>query len=325
MRDRQVRIGVLGCSEFSARAMIPAMQASPQVCLAGVASRDLARAQMFAERFGCEAIEGYARLIESDATDAVYVPLPPGLHGEWVERCLDAGKHVLVEKPFVPTEAAARRLIEKARAKGLAIVENMLFPHHSQTAWVREQLAAGLVGEVRLFRCTFSIPPLKDENFRYAAELGGGVLLDMGPYMVRFATLFLGDGVVLQAAALRMDPARGIDISGSAQFVNPRGQVAQVSFSFDTHYQCSWEFLGTVGRLVVERGLTPPPSLSPVVHIERREGRESITLPADNYYKKMCVHFAHTTRDAGLREEEFGKLETAMKYLEQIGHSAERR
>ncbi|MCX6907815.1 MAG: Gfo/Idh/MocA family oxidoreductase [Verrucomicrobia bacterium] len=321
---KRLGIGVLGCSEFAARAMIPGMKEVPEIELRAVASREAAKAKSYAGRFGCDAIEGYDRLLKREDIDAVYVPLPPGLHEEWVSRSLDAGKHVLVEKPFTLDEATATRLIGKARERRLLVVENMLFPHHSQFAWVREQLKSGLVGTLRLCRSTFTIPPLKPGNFRYDADLGGGALLDLGPYVVRFATAFLGEKLTLRSAVVCMDSTRHVELTVSAEFSNADGLAAQVACGFDTHYQCNWEFLGTKAKLVVERGYTPPPGFTPTVRIERQNQREKMILPADNHYRNMWRSFARVVLGGEPFEPHWLELERQAKYLDQIRIEAAR-
>jgi predicted dehydrogenase len=311
----RLRFGVLGCSEFAGRAMIPAIKDTPEIELKAVASRELAKARGFADRFGCDAVGGYGRLLEREDIDAVYVPLPPGLHEEWVLRSLDAGKHVLVEKPFAGTAEIGVALVRRAKEQKLLILENFLFLHHSQFAWVRDCLAKGTLGELRLLRTTFTIPPLKPDNFRYQSALGGGALLDLAPYVVRFARVFLGEPITLMGAIIREDPVRRVDVSGTAQFVNKSGLVAQVAYGFDTHYQCFWEFLGTQAKLVVERGYTPPPGFTPVVRIESQGRREEIVLPADNHYRNMCRHFARTVIEGGGFETQLSDLASQARCL----------
>lgn len=105
---------------------------------------------------------------------------------------------------------------------------------------------------------------------------------------------------------------------GTASFANDNGQVAQLAYGFDTHYQCTWEFLGTEARLVVERGYTPPPGFTPVVRIERQNHREETVLPADNHYRNMRRFFAQTI----LGGDNFGvrcdAIANQAKYLDQI-------
>ncbi len=186
-----LRMGVMGCANIAWRAMIPAMIACKEIHLVAIASRTREKAQKFADQFNCDAIVGYEHLLGRDDIDAVYMPLPTGLHDEWVAKTLEAGKHILVEKSFAENYASARSMVSLAQEKNLLVMENFLFPHHAQHAWVSDLIARGELGEIQLLRSTFGFPPLPRDNFRYNKALGGGALLDAGAYVVKAATLFL--------------------------------------------------------------------------------------------------------------------------------------
>ncbi|MBW2345214.1 MAG: Gfo/Idh/MocA family oxidoreductase, partial [Deltaproteobacteria bacterium] len=103
--------------------------------------------------------------------DAVYMPLPTGLHEEWVLKTLEAGKHILVEKSFAENIRSARAMVDLARGKKLLVLENFLFPHHLQHAWVNDLIARDELGDIHLLRCTFGFPPLPGNNFRCGQSL----------------------------------------------------------------------------------------------------------------------------------------------------------
>jgi NDP-hexose-3-ketoreductase len=293
-----IRFGVMGCSAFALRAMIPAFCQNPKTELIAIASRDEAKAAKAASAHGCNAIDGYQALLEIPGLDAVYIPLPTGLHEEWVHRALDAGKHVLIEKSLASDFTTASSMIEKARGLGLLVLENFLFPRHTQHAWVQNQIASGTIGDCRIFRATFTIPPLNADNFRYNSTLGGGALLDTGAYMVKSALSFLGPNLRILVSTLEIDPKRDIDIRGTATFINDNGMIAQTAWGFDTSYQCSWEFIGSQGRILCSRALTPPPDFEPQVRIESPKGHSDIHLPSDNHYLKQIDHFTRTLRNS---------------------------
>ena len=290
--DQRLRVGVIGCANIAWRSMLPAMLACDQIQLVAVASRTVEKALKFGDRFGCDPIAGYEQLLTRDDIDAVYIPLPTGLHELWVMNALMTGKHVLVEKSFAPTYEAAQRMVALAQAQNLLILENFLFPHHSQHSWVMARLTQGELGPVHLLRSTFGFPPLSPENIRYQPELGGGALLDVGTYGVKLATLLLGDDLTLLGATLEFDPQQRVDIYGDVMLRNPQGQVAQISFGFNYYYQCHYELLGTQGKLIVERAFTPPPGVKPIVRIEQQGYTQVFTLAADNYYVNMLQFWA---------------------------------
>ena len=290
----KLRIGVMGCADIAWRAMIPAMMECEDVFLVAIASRTEEKARKFADRFKCNAFVSYEKLLDRDDIDAVYMPLPTGLHEEWVLKTLEAGKHILVEKSFAENIRSARAMVDLARGKKLLVLENFLFPHHLQHAWVNDLISRGDLGGIHLLRCTFGFPPLPRDNFRYDRKLGGGALLDAGAYVVKASQLFLGSDLKVLGAKLKYDDDLGVDIYGDAMFKNNMGQIAQVSFGFNYFYQCNYEFLGTKGKLVVERAFTPPPGFRPTVHLEYQDRKQEFTLAEDNYYANMCRFFART-------------------------------
>ena len=291
-----LRIGVMGCANIARRAMIPAILECKNTSLVAVASRTPEKAREFGREFHCDAIVGYERLLERDDIDAVYMPLPTGIHAEWVSKTLEAGKHLLVEKSFAQDYASAESMILLAREKNLLVLENYLFLHHSQHQWVLDFLKQGHLGEIHLFRCTFGFPPLPKDNFRYDPGLGGGALLDAGGYVLKAAQAFLGPNLALVGAALHYDNAQGIDIYGEAMLRSTEGQVAQLAFGFDYFYQCNYELLGTKGKLTVERAFTPPPGFRPTVRFEKQDARQEFLLPADNHYRNMFDFFDTTVQ-----------------------------
>lgn len=187
-----LRIGVIGCAAIARRRMLPAMRAHPGIEIAAVASRDAAKAADTAEQFGCRPVTGYEKLLALDEVQAVYVPLPAALHEQWIEAALAAGKHVLAEKPLTTDPVRTRRLMDLARARGLTLMENVMFVHHSRHAAVKRLVGEGAIGELRAFQASFTIPALPGDDIRYRPELGGGSLYDVGVYPVRAAVHFLG-------------------------------------------------------------------------------------------------------------------------------------
>ncbi|MFF5706486.1 Gfo/Idh/MocA family protein [Streptomyces sp. NPDC012794] len=292
-----VRIGVLGCADIARRRMLPALRAAPGARLVAVASRDAAKAGATAAESGCEAVTGYAALLERDDIDAVYVPLPAALHAEWVEAALRAGKHVLAEKPLTTDLASTRRLMALAEGTGRVLRENVMFVHHSQHAAVRALVADGAIGEPRSFRAEFSIPRLPDSDIRYDAALGGGALWDTGVYPVRAALHFLGDRLEAEAAVLvRGGPGRGVDTGGTALLRTPEGVCAQLAFGLDHGYRSAYEITGSEGRITVDRAFTPPAGHPPLVRLERRTGAEEIVLAPDDQVLAAVTAFTAAVR-----------------------------
>jgi NDP-hexose-3-ketoreductase len=230
--------------------------------------------------------------LDRDDVDAVYIALPTGMHHAWARRALEAGKHVLVEKPLATSLAEAEELVATARKCGRWLADNFGFVHHSQHASVRKLIADGRIGQPRMFSGAFGIPPLPANDIRYRPELGGGALLDLGVYPLRAAQLMLGTDLTVVGSVLRMDADRGVDLGGSALLSSAQGVTVQVTFSFQSSYRSTYSIWGSAGRITVGRAFTPPATMQPVLRLERQGSVEDITLPADDQFANLTRSFA---------------------------------
>ncbi|MEV6873079.1 Gfo/Idh/MocA family oxidoreductase [Amycolatopsis sp. NPDC051128] len=293
----QLRFAVLGCASIAWRKMLPALAGDPDVAVVALASRAPAKAARFAARFGGEAVTGYDRLLARDDLDAVYIPLPAALHAEWVERALDAGLHVLAEKPLATTAKDAERLVALAAERGLTLFENFMFRCHSQHAAVSETVAAGTIGTVRSLTAEFTIPAPAPGDMRYDPEVGGGALLDIGVYPVRTALDFLGEDSDVAGATLNVDARLRVDVGGSALLAGPAGRTAHVTFGMRHGYRSRYELTGDKGRITALWAYTPPAGHAPVIRIESGNGVEERTLPPDDQFAAVVRRFVSCARD----------------------------
>jgi NDP-hexose-3-ketoreductase len=293
-----VRFGVVGCADIAWRRTLPALDAEEGAEIVAIAGRSEEKTERFAGRFGAEAVHSYEALVAHPGVDAVYVPLPLMLHAPWTERALLAGKHVFVEKPLAHDHASAARLVGIAAERGLVLLENFMFLHHSQHAAVAARLADGVVGELRGFSCAFTIPPKPEGDIRYQPEVGGGALHDIGVYPVRAALRFLGPDVEVAGATLRRDPARGgVVLSGNVLLSTPSGVTAQLTFGMEHSYRTEYALYGSTGVLSLDRVFTPPASFQPVLRVQRQDHREEITLPADDQFAGIAALFVRAVRE----------------------------
>ncbi|WP_331723717.1 MULTISPECIES: Gfo/Idh/MocA family oxidoreductase [unclassified Streptomyces] len=295
----RVRVAVLGCADIALRRMLPAMAASADVELIAVASRDAHKANETARRFGCAAVHGYDALLARDDVDAVYVPLPAALHDVWVEAALRAGKHVLAEKPLTTSQVRTAELLRLASARGLALVENVLFVHHGQHAAVRALVRDGAIGQTRSLQASFAVPARPEHDIRYRAALGGGALWDVGVYPVRAALYLLGSPLTVAGAVLMSDPGREVDTSGAALLRSEAGAVAHLTFGIGHAYHSGYELRGSEGRITVDRAFTPPADHRPVLRLERGTRTEEIALAPEDQVAAAVSAFARAVREGG--------------------------
>lgn len=316
---KKIRIGVLGCASIARRSMIPAIL---QLCdlfeLVGIASRDTAKAAEWAAEFGCNAYDGYEQLVAAPNVDALYIPLPTGLHKEWINSALLAGKHVYAEKSIASCYDDADIMVANAGLYGLALMEGFMFQYHSQHQQVKQLLASGAIGELRHFHSSFGFPPLPDGDFRYDNEVGGGVLLDAAGYPLRAAHFLLGEQFEVRAATLYQDVSKGTQIYGSAFLTNQQGIGASLAFGFDNFYQCRYELVGQKGKITAERAFTPRPDFSPKIVLELSSDTRVIEAAPDNHFVKALWRFHSAICSNQMRTALYREILIQSKSLAQI-------
>ena len=295
--EQQLRVGVVGCADIAERRMLPAMRRQPLVDVVAVASRSTAKAAAFAAKFDCVGITGYQELLDRDDIDAVYLPLPPGLHLEWTVKALRAGKHVLCEKPLSVNAADAATAVAVAREEGLLLMESFMFLHHRQHETIRKLVADGVIGDLRAFTSDFGFPPLPADADRYLAR-HASALLEVGVYPIRAAQLYLGDELDVLGAHLRLGPSGQLDVSGSALLSSAAGVTAQLTFGLEHYYRCEYSLWGSKGQISLRRAYTTPDTHAPIVRIERQDHVEEVTLPTDHQFVNIAGAFARTALDA---------------------------
>ena len=188
-----VKWGILSTADIN-RKLIPGAHASPKVELIAVASRDTGRAEAYAGEWEIDRAYGsYDALLADPDIEAVYIPLPNTLHCDWSIRAMEAGKHVLCEKPLSRHVAEAEEAFAAAKRTGMLLSEAFMYRHNLQTKRIVELIAEGAIGELRLVRSTFSYSLYETDNIRLQTELEGGALMDVGCYCVNGSRLLAGE------------------------------------------------------------------------------------------------------------------------------------
>lgn len=301
---KMLQVGIMGCANIADRMVLPAMKESASFNIVAVASRNLEKARGFAAKFGCEAIEGYDRLIERGDIDMIYMPLPTALHLEFGVRSLNAGKHVLLEKSLACNLQEARQIVNAARSNHRLVQENFMFRYHRQFAIIQELVNSGRLGDIRCIRASFGFPAFPDSsNIRYQRELGGGALLDAGAYTLKIAQLLLGYDLEVGGAVMNIDPEKGVDTRGAIFLHDRNGVVVETAFGFDHFYQCNLEIWGNRGRLFADRIFTSPPGHSPKLIVEEQGKSEVIQVEPDNHFLRLLEDFYRTVETNDFEEK----------------------
>ncbi|TIQ96601.1 Gfo/Idh/MocA family oxidoreductase [Mesorhizobium sp.] len=210
------RWGVLSTAKIGREQLLPAIVDSENGVLSAIASRDLSKAKALGERFGApHAFGSYEELLASKEVDGVYIPLPTSQHVEWTAKAIEAGKHVLVEKPLALDAKDIPQLIKLRDEKKVLVCEAFMVVYHPQWIKVRDLIASGAIGRLRHVQGAFSYYNVDPTNMRNQLDLGGGALPDIGVYPTVSTRFSTGKEPVCVQATIERDKTFGTDIYSS--------------------------------------------------------------------------------------------------------------
>ena len=304
-----MRLGIVSTADIN-RKVIPGAHASEKVDLIAVASRDQTRAEEYASTWDIERAYGsYEALLEDPDVDAVYISLPNTMHREWSIKSVEAGKHVICEKPFSKRPDDVEAAFDAAERAGQLLTEAFMYRHNPQTAKLVELVRDGAIGELRVVRSAFSYSLYDTENIRLRTDVDGGSLMDVGCYCISGSRLLAGEPESVHGQA----------------YVGPSGTdwvfTGAMRFPGDVHalFDCGTclperdelEAIGTEGSLFLD---DPWHSTEPVIELRRDGGVERIELERVDSYRLELENLADAIAgDAPLllgREDALGQART---------------
>ncbi|MEP6618195.1 MAG: Gfo/Idh/MocA family oxidoreductase [bacterium] len=302
--EKPVRWGVLGAANIAVNKVIPAMQRSPHTPVVAIASRDQQRAKAAAHALGIPRAYGsYEELIADPDVDAIYNPLPNHLHVPWTIKAAESGKHVLCEKPLALSASEARELLAVRDRTGVLIAEAFMVRAHPQWAAVRELIAEGRVGDLRLVSGHFSYFRRDPSDVRSKVEWGGGALLDIGCYPITLSRWLFDEEPSGVIAVLERDPDMHVDRLVSCMLKFPSGQATFSCGGQLVSYQ-RMQIFGTSGRIEVEIPFNAPPDGGCRILLDDGSkfagaAAEAITFPAVDQYRLQGDRFSEAVRGIG--------------------------
>ena len=275
-----LRWAVLGPGRISTR-LVRGIAANPRTELAAVGSRDAGRASAYAATHGIPRSFGsYEALLASPDVDVVYIALPNHLHAEWAVKALQAGKHVLCEKPLALTAEDVDAIAEAAARSGRIAVEAFMYLHHPQILKALELAKGGSLGKVELVQGTFSFFLDHPDDPRSDPAMGGGCLWDVGCYPISFARRLAGEEPDQVQAMARFDK-HGLDQTFIGQLHFPGGLLAQFDCGFAAQHRERLEIVGADASLVLPMPFVPAPDGPPPSLAIVRDG-ESTPVPVES-------------------------------------------
>jgi predicted dehydrogenase len=286
-----MRFGIISTAKIGRTALVPAIQNSEHDLVA-IASRDADRAASVAADLGIPRSYGsYEALFDDSEVDAVYNPLPNGLHAEWTRRAADAGLHVLCEKPLAVDAEEAASLFEYCDDRGVTLMEAFMYRFHPRTERAAEIVAEEL-GPVRAVTSSFTFSLRgRPNDVRLNPDLAGGSVMDVGCYAISAARLFLGEPERVYAHTTDTRDA-GVDTQFAGVLEYDSGATAQVASGFDTPHTEFYRVETTDGYLVAEDAFGPDAETA--VTLEYAVDGRTVTETFDpvDHYRREVDHFA---------------------------------
>jgi predicted dehydrogenase len=321
----KVRWGVISTARIGTTRVIPAMQAGQFCEVVAIASRDLESAQAAATQLGIpKAYGSYEELLADPGIDAIYNPLPNHLHVSWSIKALEAGKHVLCEKPLAMSAAKAEQLLDAASQRPqLKVTEAFMYRHHPQWDRVRQLLDEGAVGALRTTHSFFTYYNVDPDNIRNIAAVGGGALMDIGCYCISATRYVFGSEPQRVLGIVEYDPEFKTDRLSSAVLDFGDGTATFTCATQLSAYQ-RVTILGTEGRLEVETPFTPAPDHACRIRYQRGQNTDELVIAPVDHYMLQGDNFSRAVLDDTPVPTPLVDAVYNMKVIDAVFRSAER-
>jgi len=286
----EVRWGVLGTARIAKNRVIPAINNTKHNKVIAVASRDLSRALEFATPLHItKAFGDYEDMLSDPEIDAIYIPLPNDDHAPWAIKAMEAGKHVLVEKPFALNADEAQHMVSVSLDKSVVLMEAFMYRYNSRFDKFIQIVRFGDIGKIRFIESSFTFNLTNPDDFRLHSEQGGGALYDLGCYCVNFQRQLANrEPLKVQASIYQGNTDVDLQMSGNMEF--DEAILSHFDVAFNGFPQQSTSVLGSDGFLEIEQPFNPSGNSS-TARLTKEGETKTLTFKAENDYEKMISHF----------------------------------
>jgi len=323
---KKIRWGVLGVAKIATERVIPAMQECKYASITAIASRDQAKADSAASKLGIPTAYGsYEALLADSDVDAIYIPLPNHLHVPWSVKSLEAGKHVLCEKPIALTTVEAESLVAASRQHPhLKIMEAFMYRHHPQWLRARYLIASGQIGTLKTVQSFFSYYNDDPKNIRNLPEIGGGGLMDIGCYCISLSRLLFAAEPKRVCGFIEYDPEMKTDRLSSGMLDFGNGTATFTCSTQLAPYQ-SVNIFGTEGRVEIEIPFNAPTNRPCKIWVTRGDDCEEIALDSCDQYEIQADLFSSAVLQDTAVPTPLEDAVNNMRVIEKLKQDAHRR
>lgn len=317
-----VNIGIIGCANIVEKHILGAFDTIRNGKIITIASRDGEKAKVWAKKINCDYDKSYEDLLERDDIDAVYIPLPIGLHREWVIQAAKAKKHIICEKSLADSFSSVKEMVKVCQKNKVVLYENFMCNHHPQHQRVGSLISNGIIGDAHLFKGFFGFPPLKENSFAYKKSLGGGSLNETGAYPVFMSRKILQSEPLSVTCSLFYDKIHDANIRGSVYMEFPKNKTALVAFGFDNMYQNNYSVWGSTGLINVNRAYSIPADMKPQIELVKQSSNERIDATAANQFTLIFNDFFNSILEK--RKMDYSSLILQARVMEALRVSAKK-
>lgn len=326
---KKIRFGILSTAKIGRTKAIPAIQHSELCRVTAISSRTMESARAAADALSIpKAYDSYEALLADPDIDAVYIPLPNHLHVAWAIKALEAGKHVLCEKPIGLNTGEANKLINaEGRHPGLKIMEAFMYRHHPQWVEAKRLVDAGEIGELKTIQSFFSYYNADPDNIRNRADIGGGAMMDIGCYTISLSRFIFGGEPTRGVGFMDRDPEFGTDrlFSGMLDF---KGRVSSFTCSTQLADYQRVNIFGATGRIEILIPFNAPPDRPCALVLQRDnvpkdEQLRTVTFEICDQYSIQADLFARAILDDTRVPVTLNDAYANMQTLERLIKSAE--
>lgn len=323
---KKIRWGILSTAKIGIQKVIPAIQQAENCEVVAISSRNLEKAKSAAENLRIpEYFDSYEAILANPDVDAVYNPLPNHLHVSWTIKALQAGKHVLCEKPIGMDQKEAKQLANAIKKHPhLKVMEAFMYRFHPQWKKVKSLVDSGAIGTVKNIHTHFSYNNPDPNNIRNILEVGGGALMDIGCYCISFPRFILGQEPKRVVGIMDRDPVMKTDRLTSG--------ILDFSEGVSSLFTCSTQLMpfqrtqifGKSGKIEVEIPVNAPPDQPVKIQLSTTEKNEEFVFPAVDQYTEQAKEFANAILNDTAVPTNFEDAINNMKVIDAIIESAEK-
>jgi len=304
----KIKFGIIGCSSIAQKSTIPAIVTSKNSVLEMIGSRSITKARKFAKEFDCNKFGSYDDVLNNQNIDAVYISLPMSMHEEWSIKAAKSKKHILCEKSATLSYNSAKKIVKECKNNNVKIMENFVFKFHPQQKKILELIKKNTIGDIHTFSSKYGFNlSYSKKNFRFNKKFGGGVLNDVGCYLISASMFIFKDIPISVFCNLQTNNKLNIDIRGSILLTFPRNKSALLSFGYDNYFQSTYDVWGNKGLIKVERAFNVTKDMKSIIALNQNDKIKKILIPTANQFQltvdDFCAKIKNNTKSYNFEKE----------------------